>query len=73
MPTIGPMELIIVLVVALLVVGPRKLPGLGRSAGSNLREFKEALAGASPSDVRSSDNGGDSAEVDPDTVPRRPR
>ena len=36
---IGPTELIIVLVIVLLVVGPKKLPTLGRSLGTGLREF----------------------------------
>ena len=44
MPSIGPVELVIVLVVALLVLGPKKLPTVGRSVGSGLREFKEAIS-----------------------------
>jgi sec-independent protein translocase protein TatA len=43
MPSIGPMELIIVLAIALLVVGPKKLPELGRSLGGGMREFKESI------------------------------
>ena len=43
MPTIGPMELIVVLIVALLVVGPRKLPELGRSLGTGMREFRDSV------------------------------
>jgi TatA/E family protein of Tat protein translocase len=39
---IGPLELIVILVVALLVVGPAKLPELGRSIGRGLREFRKA-------------------------------
>ena len=42
MPSIGPMELVIVLAIALLVVGPKKLPELGRSLGKSLAEFKRA-------------------------------
>ncbi len=42
---IGPMELIIVLVIALLILGPKKLPGLGKSLGSSMREFKESVSG----------------------------
>lgn len=45
MPNIGPMELIIVLVIVLLVFGPKRLPGLGRQLGSGMREFKESLTG----------------------------
>ena len=42
---IGPMELIIVLVIALIVLGPKRLPDAGRSLGKGLREFKESLSG----------------------------
>ena len=39
------MELAIVLVIALLVLGPKKLPEVGRSMGRGMREFKDSLAG----------------------------
>lgn len=42
MPTIGVPEMIIILVIALIVFGPRKLPDLGRSLGKSLGEFKRA-------------------------------
>jgi sec-independent protein translocase protein TatA len=45
MPNIGPMELAIVLVVALLILGPKKLPSAGRSLGEGMRGFKESLTG----------------------------
>jgi sec-independent protein translocase protein TatA len=45
MPNIGPMELIIVLVIVLVVFGPKRLPGLGRQLGSGMREFKESITG----------------------------
>jgi sec-independent protein translocase protein TatA len=45
MPNIGPMELTIVLVLALLVLGPKRLPEAGRSLGRGLREFKESIRG----------------------------
>ena len=45
MPNIGPMELIIVLVIALIVLGPKRLPDAGRSLGRGLREFKSSLTG----------------------------
>jgi sec-independent protein translocase protein TatA len=48
MPNIGPLELFVILAIALLVVGPKKLPGLGRSLGSGLREFKDTLSGSDP-------------------------
>lgn len=40
MGSIGPMELFVVLVIALLVFGPKKLPEIGRGVGSAIREFK---------------------------------
>ena len=42
---IGPMEIIVVLIVALVVLGPKRLPEAGRSVGRGLREFKGAIAG----------------------------
>ena len=50
MPNIGPMELIVVLVIALVVLGPKKLPGLGRSLGTGMREFKESITGSNKDD-----------------------
>ena len=43
---IGPMELIVVLVVALVIFGPKRLPDLGRSLGGGMREFKNSVTGA---------------------------
>ena len=45
MPNIGPMELVVVLAIALIVLGPKKLPEVGRSVGNGLREFKESISG----------------------------
>ena len=52
---IGPMELIVVLVVALLVFGPKRLPDLGRSLGSGMREFKESVTGAERDELANAD------------------
>jgi sec-independent protein translocase protein TatA len=41
------MELIVVLVIALIVFGPKKLPDLGRSLGGGMREFKNSITGDS--------------------------
>lgn len=46
MPNIGPMELVIVLIIALVVLGPKRLPEAGRSLGKGLREFKDSVRGA---------------------------
>jgi len=45
MPSIGPLELAIILVILLVVFGPKRLPGLGRQLGSGMREFKESITG----------------------------
>jgi sec-independent protein translocase protein TatA len=42
---IGPMEIILVLVIALLVLGPKRLPEAGRSIGKGMREFKDSISG----------------------------
>ena len=41
---VGPMELIIVLVIALIVLGPKRLPEMARNLGRGVREFKEAIS-----------------------------
>lgn len=43
-PNIGPLELVVILVIALVVLGPKRLPDAGRSLGKGLREFKGALS-----------------------------
>jgi sec-independent protein translocase protein TatA len=63
MPSIGPMELIIVLAIALLVVGPKKLPELGRSLGGGMREFKDSITGRTDSEY-------DAAEIESETAQR---
>ena len=45
MPTPSPMELIIILIVVLIVFGPKRLPDLGRSLGRGMREFKDSVTG----------------------------
>jgi sec-independent protein translocase protein TatA len=50
MPGIGIPELIIVLVILLVIFGPKRLPGLGRSLGSGMREFKDSISGRSKDD-----------------------
>ncbi len=47
---VGPTELIIVLVIALLVLGPKRLPEVGRSVGRGMREFKDSLSGMNARD-----------------------
>lgn len=45
MPNIGPMEIMIVLIIALVVFGPKRLPELGKSVGKGIREFKGSVSG----------------------------
>ena len=52
MPNVGPLEIAIVVIVLLVLFGPRRLPELGRSAGAGFRELKSALAGSKEEEVR---------------------
>jgi sec-independent protein translocase protein TatA len=62
MPTPGPLELVIILVIALLILGPGKLPDVGAALGKSIREFRKAS-----SDVQ------DAVKVDVDTSPLPPQ
>ncbi|HTR75695.1 MAG TPA: twin-arginine translocase TatA/TatE family subunit [Solirubrobacterales bacterium] len=42
---IGPLEIIVVLIIALIVFGPKRLPELGNSLGKGIREFKDSVTG----------------------------
>ena len=55
--SIGPGELIIVLVIALIVLGPKRLPEVGRSVGKGMREFKDSLSGINLDDDDDDDDG----------------
>ena len=59
MPSLGFGEILVILLVALLVFGPRRLPEMGRTMGRSLREFRRAA-----SDLRSE------LELDVDESPR---
>ena len=54
--SIGPTELIIVLVIVLLIFGPKRLPGLGRSLGSGMKEFKDSVTGKHDRDLDEDDD-----------------
>ena len=47
---IGPLEIGIVLVIALIVFGPKRLPELGRSLGKGIREFRGSIGGDNDDD-----------------------
>lgn len=56
MPGIGPMELVIILAIALIVMGPKRLPQVGRQLGSGMREFRGAITGAGGPDLPGEDD-----------------
>ncbi|HKG55840.1 MAG TPA: twin-arginine translocase TatA/TatE family subunit [Candidatus Limnocylindrales bacterium] len=58
MPTPGPLELVVLLVIALVVFGPGKLPDVGAAVGKSIREFRKAS-----SDIQ------DAARVDTSPLP----
>jgi len=43
--SVGPMELVIVLVIALVILGPKRLPEAGKAIGKGMRGFKDSLGG----------------------------
>ena len=45
MPNIGPMEILVVLIIALIVFGPKRLPELGKSLGRGISEFHGTISG----------------------------
>ena len=45
MPDVSPIQLIIVLIIALVVLGPKRLPEVGKSLGRGIREFKDSVSG----------------------------
>jgi len=61
MPNIGPVELVIILVIALLILGPGKLPDVGAALGKSIREFRKAS-----SDVT------DAVQIDTSPLPPTP-
>jgi len=79
---IGPLELVIVLAIVLLILGPKRLPGLGRSLGTGMREFKSSITGrhgreelaAAASDRRPGDSSAalaDDRPLEGEVVPER--
>ena len=65
MPGIGIPELIIVLVILLVIFGPKRLPGLGRSLGSGMREFKDSITGRTKDDEDEDEDDREPRQLDP--------
>jgi len=55
MPNVGPLELVVVLIIALVIFGPKRLPELGRSMGKGIREFRGSISGKGDDDEESSE------------------
>ena len=53
MPNIGPMEIVGLLLLALLLFGAKRLPEIGRSLGTGMREFKDSVSGEKKVETRS--------------------
>ena len=51
-PTPGPLEIAIILLIVLIIFGPKRLPDLGRSLGSGLRNFKDSITGKDEDEKR---------------------
>ena len=56
MPNIGPLEIAIVLVIVLIIFGPKRLPELGRSMGRGIREFRSSVTGKDKDSHRGPEN-----------------
>jgi sec-independent protein translocase protein TatA len=61
----GPLELIVILVIALIVLGPKKLPEAARSVGRGMRELRESLQGATEPDPYEDDEPADERDEKP--------
>lgn len=64
-----PLDLVIVLVIILLVLGPKRLPGLGKGLGSGMREFKDAITGKSKGDDEDGDDEDEAARPELSATP----
>ena len=69
--SVGPMELILVLAIALIVLGPKRLPEAGKALGKGLREFKDSVSGIADRDDEHDEDGEPSAlPADRSATPR---
>ena len=56
MPNIGPLEIAVVLIIVLIIFGPKRLPELGQSMGRGIREFKNSISGDKDEDDDAEEN-----------------
>ncbi len=52
MGSIGPLEIVLLLVLALMLFGAKRLPEIGRSLGTGMREFKDSVSGMTESHAK---------------------
>jgi sec-independent protein translocase protein TatA len=77
MPNVGPLEIAVVLVIVLIIFGPKRLPELGQSMGRGIREFKSSLSGDKDKDspeekrreLQASQDAAPAAESQPSAAP----
>jgi sec-independent protein translocase protein TatA len=67
---IGVQELLIVLVLALIILGPKRLPEVGRSIGSGMREFRDSISGPKRDDDEDYDLDATHHRVEPTSSPK---
>jgi sec-independent protein translocase protein TatA len=65
--TPGPLEIVIILVIVLIIFGPKRLPDLGRSLGHGMREFKDSVTGKDKDELPPSSAG--TPEREPEREP----
>ena len=63
---VGPLEIVLVLIIALIVLGPARLPEVARSVGRGMREFRSALNSAGGDDSEDEDEDDEIPELDPE-------
>ncbi len=71
MPTPGPFEIVIILVIVLVIFGPKRLPDLGRSLGRGMREFKDSVTGKDTDDEAARLDRGEQAPAESTTAERQ--
>jgi sec-independent protein translocase protein TatA len=68
-----PMHLLVILAIAILVFGPKRLPGIGKGLGEAIRGFKDAFKGGEDSQASSSKPKTLAGPKDPNVPPNQPR
>jgi sec-independent protein translocase protein TatA len=69
-PNVGPLELVVVLIIALVIFGPKRLPELGRSMGKGIREFRHSISGKGDDDDE--DSSSEPAQIEGAQKPGEP-